>query len=163
MIQFTPKEIQSIDLNTKSILISNGSCNDKEYTIFNFTRFTKLEELIIGDNCFSSVNLFKIDGLNELKSIKIGSNSFTKEKNWYGDDSSRSFHLLNCIELESIEIGHHSFSDYGGGFELKNLPKLLTIKMDSYNFFCSSFVIKGIIDVILIMNRSSTFEFYCIR
>ena len=99
-----------------------------------------------------------------MKSLKIGKNSFTKKKNGWADDPSRSFSILNCIELESIEIGHHSFSDYAGEFELKNLPKLLTIKIgeigsDSYNFICSSFVIKGIIDMILLMNRSSKFEF----
>ena len=109
-----------------------------------------------------------IDGLNRLKSLKIGMNSFTKKKNSYGNDSSRSFHILNCIKLKSIEIGRYSFSDYGGGFELKNLPKLYSIKIgeigiDSYNFYYSSFVIKGIIDMILLMNRSSTFEFHWIR
>ena len=104
--------------------------------------------------------MFKIDGLNELKSIKIGENSFTKNKSNFETDINRSFHILNCIELKSIEIGRYSFSDYGGGFELKNLPKLSTIKMFVANFFVSSFVVKGIIDMILLMNRSSTFEFY---
>ena len=166
MIHIIPKEIISIDTDTKSISISNGSCNDKEYTKFDFSRFSLLEELTIGDNCFSSVNLFKIDGLNHLKSLKIGIKSFTQQKdNWktINTDSSRSFAILNCVELESIEIGRFSFSDYAGGFELKNLPKLLTIKIgergrDSHNFYYSSFVIKGMIDVILLMNRSSTFE-----
>ena len=140
----------------------------------NYSQYTLLEELIIGDDCFGSVNEFMIDGLNELKSVKIGKNSFTNIKsNDYWDynkanNPNRSFSVLNCIELESIEIGEYSFSDYGGGFELKNLPKLSTIKIgeigiDSYNFYYSSFVIKGIIDMILIMNRSSTFEFHWIR
>ena len=87
-------------------------------------------------------------------------NSFTRSKNSWGNNLSRSFSILNCVELESIEIGSCSFSDYGGGFELFNLPKLSTIRIDSYNFYYSSFVIKGIIDMILLMNRSSTFEFH---
>ena len=87
-----------------------------------------------------------------MKSIKIGTNSFTKKKNSNGDDTSRSFHLLNCAELKSIEIGLFSFSDYSGGFELFNLPKLESIKIgeigsDSSNFFSSSFEIKGILDI----------------
>ena len=119
-----------------------------------FLFFLNLEELIIGNDCFSNVELFKIDGLNELKSIKIGINSFTENKNWYGYNPNRSFSILNCIELESIEIGHHSFSDYGGGFELKNLPKLSTIKIgergrDSLSFCFSSFEIQGIIDIVI--------------
>ena len=67
---------------------------------------------------------------------------------------------MNCDELKSIEIGSYSFSDYAGGFELKNLPKLSTIKIGeirsaSFNFCGSSFVIRGKIDMILLMNRSS--------
>ena len=101
-----------------------------------------------------------------MKSIKIGNNSFTKKKNIYGNDDSRSFHLLNCAELISIEIGRYSFSDYCGSFELINLPKLESIKIgeigsNSSNFYYSSFVIKGILDMmILLMNRSSKFKFY---
>ena len=132
---------------------------------FSLIKLNTIESIEIGDNCFENVELFNIDGLNELKSLKIGKNSFTKEKNWFGNDTSRSFSILNCDELESIEIGSFSFSDYGGLFELKNLPKLSTIKIGeigsrSWNFYFSSFEIKGIIDVILLMNRSSIFEFY---
>ena len=120
-----------------------------------FSRFTLLEELIIGDDCFGSVDEFNIDGLNELKLLKIGNNSFTllksnDEWDWNkANNASRSFSILNCIELESIEIGEFSFIDYGGGFELRNLPKLTTIKIgeigiDSSNFCYSSFVIKDL-------------------
>ena len=158
-----------MEMNVTNLIISSNSCN--ELTSLNLNEYRYLISIEIGDNCFSNVDLFKIDGLNELKSLKIGINSFTHLKNdsiWDYDKANnpnRSFHILNCIELESIEIGHHSFSDYGGGFELKNLPKLSTIKIgeiesDSRNFFCSSFVVQGIIELMLLMNRSSTFEFH---
>ena len=133
-----PNDIESFDSNITSIQISNYSINNENDTTFNFSRFSVLEELVIGNDCYSNVELFKIDGLNELKLLKIGMKSFTK--NYYGNDKSRSFHILNCIELESIEIGECSFRDYGGGFELRNLPKLTTIKIDSHNFKYSSFV-----------------------
>ena len=112
------------------------------------------------------MNVFNIDGLNKLKSLVIGDRSFRKNGNT--NDESRSFIISNCDELKSIEIGEYSFSDYGGGFELLNLPKLSSIKIgeigyDSWNFYYSSFVIKGIIDMILLMNRSSKFEFDWIR
>ena len=104
---------------------------------------------------------FKIDGLNRLKMIKIDRNSFTQHKNSYGNDKSKSFHILNCESLESIEIGEYSFSDFGGDFELKNLPKLQSIQIGtierySYNFYGRSFMIRGI-DMILniVMIRSS--------
>ena len=122
-------DLESLESTTTSILIPKGSINDEDYTVFDFSRFTLLEELEIRNDNFMYVDTFKIDGLNELKSLKIGINSFTKNRNWYGNDESRLFSILNCVELESIEIGHHSFSDYAGEFELKNLPKLSTIKI----------------------------------
>ena len=155
--------------NVENLIISSNSCN--ELKSLNLIEYRYLKSIEIGDDCFENVDLFKIDGLNELKSLKIGSRSFStikSAKDWNfnkANNRNRSFSILNCIELKSIEIGHHSFSDYGGGFELKNLPKLSTIKIgeigsDSSNFYYSSFVIKGIIDMILLMNRSSTFEFH---
>ena len=165
-------ELNEMDMNVANLIISSNSCN--ELNSLNLNEYRYLKSIEIGNDCFENVELFNIDGLNELKSLKIGINSFTHLKStdkWDNDKANnrnRSFSILNCIELESIEIGRYSFSDYGGGFELINLPKLSTIKigeigMDSSNFYYSSFVIKGIIDMILLMNRSSTFEFYWIR
>ena len=144
-------------------MISPNSYN--ELTSLNLNEYRYLKSIEIGNNCFMNVNLFKIDGLKSLKSLKIGMNSFTTAKNSYGNNVNRSFSILNCIELKLIAIGECSFSDYGGGFELRNLPKLSTIKIGeiastSYNFCYSSFEIKGNIDMILLMNRSSTFEFH---
>ena len=162
MISFINDDAKS---DSKSIQISNGSYNSVK--LFKLLELNTIESIEIEDDCFEKVNMFKIDGLNELKSLKIGSKSFTQQKdNWktIKNDYSRSFSILNCTELESIEIGEYSFSDYGGGFELINLPKLSTIKIGeigstSCNFYYSTFVIKGIIDMILVMNRSSTIEF----
>ena len=112
---------------------------------------------------------FKIDGLNRLKTIKIGNNSFTQKKNWWGNDESKSFHILNCELLESIQIGEYSFSDFGGEFELKNLPRLQSIQIgtigsESNNFCYSSFVIRGIELILnIVMIRSSKFTIHFIR
>ena len=151
--------IDSIESNVTSIHLPGKTCNELNYYTFNFSRFSLLEELEIGEYSFMYVNQFVINGMNHLESLVIGMNSFT----YYYEQSV--FQILNCVELESIEIGKYSFEGYGGGFELRNLPKLSTIKIgeignDSYNFWYSSFVIKGNIDMILLMNRSSTFEFH---
>ena len=128
----------------------DNTCNDAEYTIFDFSRFTQVESIEIGNDCFGSVKTFKIDGLNRLKTLAIGDNSFTQKKNSYGNDESKSFHILNCESLESIQIGEYSFSDFAGDFELKNLPQLQSIQIGtigkyySCNFCYSSFVIRGI-------------------
>ena len=155
-----------------SLIIDSNSCNDDNIASFNPSNSVILESIEIGDDCYMNVDIFHIDGLKSLKSLKIGKNSFTLLKSgdkWEEDkaNNNRLFGILKCNELESVEIGSYSFSDYGGLFELKNLPELSTIKIgeigdDSYNFFYSSFVVEGIIDMILLMNRSSTFEFYLI-
>ena len=110
---------------------------------------------------------FKIDGLNQLQTIKIGINSFTQII--YGNDASKSFHILNCESLESIQIGEYSFSDFAGEFELKNLPQLQFIQIgvigsNSCNFYHSLFVIGGIELILnIVMTRSSKSTIHYIR
>ena len=124
-------------------------------------------QYLISNDCFGSVQTFKIDGLNRLKTIKIGNNSFTQKKNNKGNDESKSFHILNCESLESIEIGEYSFSDFAGDFELKNLPQLQSIQIGtvgswSYNFYYSSFVIRGIeliLNIVMIRSSKSTIHY----
>ena len=129
---------------------------------WNVSLLLNLESIEIGDNSFGSVRTFKIDGLNRLKTINIGINSFAHNINYYGRNVSKSFHILNCESLESIQIGEYSFNDFGGEFELKNLPQLQSIQigyirnnnsfrlsrhqrnLNSYSFSCSIFVIRGI-------------------
>ena len=162
MISFINDDVKSY---SKSIQISNGSYNGVK--LFRLLDLNTIESIMIGDNSFCCVDKFVIDGLNHLKSIKIGMKSFTQQKdNWntINNSTSRSFSILNCIELESIDIGRYSFSDYAGEFKLINLPKLSTIKIGSietdysdsnnggrsFNFAVSSFEIKGIIMFIMI-------------
>ena len=123
----------------------------------------------IDNDCFESVKTFKIEGLNRLKTIKIGNNSFTQKTNNWGEVKSKSFHILNCESLQSIQIGRYSFSDFAGDFELKNLPQLQsiqigTVRSDSNNFCCSSFVIRGICLILnTVMTRSSKSTIHYIR
>ena len=113
--------------------------------------FLNLESIEIGDDCFELVQTFKIDGLNRLKTIKIGNYSFTQNNQskriyYYSSlisvnsDINKSFHILNCESLESIQIGEYSFSDFGGEFELKNLPQLqsITLGYDTFRYSLST-------------------------
>ena len=119
-----------------------------------------LQYLKIGDFCFINVVRFEMNGFHCLKQVKIGKNSFTLvDFSDFNNDQDkaindarkicRSFHILNCELLESIEIGQFSFFDYAGQFELSNLPSLQFIDIGlnddpSFNFCRSSFVIRGI-------------------
>ena len=132
-----------------TLSIGNGAFNEAE--TLKFINLNEMESIEIGNNCFSNVDEYIINGLNELRELNIGSNSFTGSLNSYGNDESKSFHILNCAKLESIEIGRYSFSDYAGEFELKNLPKLQSLIIGSntsisYNFYnTNSLIIEGIL------------------
>ena len=71
---------------------------------WNVSWFLNLESIEIGDDYFKSVQTFKIDGMNRLKTIKIGNNSITQHKNNWGNDSSNSFHILNCESLNPFFV-----------------------------------------------------------
>ena len=150
-----------------SIIIPNWTCHDINYTVFDISRFTLLESIEIGDDSFKSVKTFQIDGLNQLKTIKIGKNSFAQKKYEITYYLSNSFHILNCESLESIQIGEWSFKDNAGEFELKNLPQLQSIQIgtigsESNNFYYSSFVIRGInmiLNIVMIRSSKSTIHY----
>ena len=138
--------IQAIDSTVTSICLPDWTCNDANYAVFNFSRFTQIESIEIGNDSFCSVKTFNINGLNKLKSLKIGKNSFTQNKNKHDCDYSKSFNISNCESLESIQISAYSFSDFAGSFGLKQLPNLQSIQIgnedsDSWNFRYCSFTI----------------------
>ena len=146
-------DMTNMSLRVTDLIISSNSCND--LISLNLNKYKLLQSIEIGNNCFGSVQTFKIDGLNRLKSIKIGNNSFIQmningRMDWLKIcNPAKTFHILNCVSLKSIQIGEHSFSDFAGEFELKNLPQLQSIqigttKSESRNFYRSSFVIRGI-------------------
>ena len=134
------------DFETTSFQIPSNSFS--AMSELDFTKFAQLSSIEINDYCFASVKVFKIDGLPQLKSLKIGKNSFTNSRDLDKGDESKSFHILNCESLESIEIGESSFSEFAGSFELVNLPSLQsiiigTVGNDSNNFGFNSFVVRG--------------------
>ena len=143
-------EMGNVSLDVTDLTVLSNGCNGLNE--LDLSRFKLLQSIEIGDECFGSVKTFKIEGLNRLKTIKIGNNSFTQTKNNAANDPSKSFHILNCESLESIEIGEYSFSDFAGEFELKNLPQLQSIQLGivesySFNFHFSTFMIRGIDDI----------------
>ena len=160
LIPIPLNDLNELDSSIINLNIPNWSFNNELNMIeLNLNRFLNLESIEIGDDCFESIQRFEIDGLNRLQRLKIGDNSFTQVKlndfdnDWDGSidncrNESKSFHILNCESLKVIEIGCHSFCDFGGEFELRNLDNLESIKIGeigyrSMNFLWSSFKIRG--------------------
>ena len=158
---FSLNDLNELDSSISNLNIPSWSFNDELSMIeLNLNRFVNLESIEVGNDCFGSIETFQIEGLNRLKRLKIGDNSFTQVKlndfdnDWDGSISkcrneSKSFHILNCESLKMIEIGCCSFADFGSEFELRNLDNLESIKIGkiefiSLNFYWSSFNIRGI-------------------
>ena len=66
---------------------------------FTITNYPNLKLINIGDECFTEAKEIIIYDLQNLQSLKIGSNSFTMFKNGFGNDVSKSFHIINCESL----------------------------------------------------------------
>ena len=160
LIPIPLNDLNELDSSIINLNIPNWSFNNELNMIeLNLNRFMNLESIEIGNDCFGSVQTFKIEGLNRLQRLKIGNNSFTQVKsNDFENDfagsvlkclnESKSFHILNCESLKVIEIGQYSFADFGGEFELRNLDNLESIKIgniryESRNFCYSSFIFQG--------------------
>ena len=138
----------SLDSTVIQIIVDNA-VGVPDFSVLDLTRFSKLESLVIGDNCFSYVTEVKLIGLDELKSVEIGMNSFTQHKNWYSNDPKRHFYLKNCPKLKSLKMGCHSFSDYTV-CEIENVDALETIEFGELNeasrsFFDASLELKSIL------------------
>ena len=111
--------------------------------VFDTNCLKEIERLEIGDGCFKKVNRFVIDGLNDLKSIIIGNNSFELSEEIR--EGSKCL-IMNCDQLREIHIGFQSFYWYES-FELKNLPSLISIQLDDGAFHrCHSIVFESMTD-----------------
>ena len=77
----------------------------------------------------------------------IGMNSFTKKKDYYGNNANRKLYVKNCDTLKELKIGRYSFSDYSL-IEIENVNSLELIEIGeidkvSYNFFYISLELKS--------------------
>ena len=137
----------SLDSDVTQIIIDNG-VSEGYFTELNLSRFSHLKTLVVGNHCFTFVNEVKMIGLNELESVVIGMNSFTKQKNWYGYDRNRHFYVKNCPKLKSLKMGRYSFSDYSVceiescGLEVIEMGDL---NEESRNFLYASLELKSIL------------------
>ena len=138
-----------VDGRVGVIVLGDGCCNDEIFNKLDLSGIDMLRELKVENECFMYVNEVKIVGLSELESVEIGMNSFTKKKNWYGNDPNRHFYLKNCPKLKSLKMGRYSFSDYTV-IEIENVNALEVIEMGefneySYNFYWGSLELKSIL------------------
>ena len=138
---------QFLHNHTEELIVENNSCNGPEWTTLDLSLMSSLQLFEVGDECFENVKEVKWIGLSKLERVVIGDNCFTKEKNSYGNDPDRHFYLKNCERLRELKMGHHSFGDYSV-CEIEDVSSLEVIEMGelneySYNFSYASLELKS--------------------
>lgn len=129
----TSTKMKELKVMESNLVIPDGSYSYMNKLYLN--EMNQLESLEIGDECFTKVNVFRIDGLHKLNRIKIGKNSFTQSiiRNSFNaescNDTSQSFSITNCKALSQLIIGENSFSTFAGDFKLESLPSLKSIQI----------------------------------
>ena len=141
------EENQLLHNHIEELIVENNSCNGPEWTALDLSLMSHLRLLEVGDECFENVDEVKLIGLFMLEKVVIGMNSFTKKKNWFGNDPNRHFYLKNCERLRELKIGRYSFSDYSV-CEIDSVPSMRVIEMGemdekSRNFYYASLELKS--------------------
>ena len=153
------KEFDKLSKYTQHISFAKESCNENTFTNLDFSRFSNLQSIEVGDNSLMYVKNVKIDGLSKLEKVNIGQNSFTEYRNGHASNSQdNSFVMKNCDSLKSLSIDRYSFSNYNSFIiESKivvrvwwlDTPSLKEMKIgdeneDSYNFYHNSLQLSSI-------------------
>ena len=143
------EENQLLHNHIEELIVSNNSCNGREWSVLDLSFMSDLRLLQVGDDCFESAKEVRLIGSNELERVVIGKNSFTTCKDDWPEkyDANRHFILKNCEGLREIVIGCYSFSDYGV-CEIESVDRLEVIEMGdlnkySWNFFYASLELKS--------------------
>ena len=124
------EENQLLHNHIEELIVSNSSCNGKEWNALDLSLVPELRLLEVGDYCFRNVEEVKLIGLSQLERVVIGKISFMK--NIDGNDSARHFYLKNCERVRELKIGYCSFSDYSVCV-IENDASLEVIEMGDVN------------------------------
>ena len=79
------------------IKMVSGLCNDSAIQEWNLSVFSKLVELVVGDNCLQFVKGLKLVGFVSLERVAIGMRCMC--------ESEGCFEVSDCEKLKSVVIG----------------------------------------------------------
>ena len=141
------EENQLLHNHIEDLIVSNNSCNGREWTTLDLSLIPELRLLEVGDECFENVKEVKLIGLSQLERVVIGKNCFTKCKDNAVYNPNRRFCLKDCERVRELKIGCDSFADYSV-CEIENVPSLEVMEMGklderSRNFWHASLELKS--------------------
>ena len=128
------------------ITVGNNKCNGDNDRI-DLSKYFNVKNVSIGNDCFFHQDVLNLTDLHSLERVMIGLKSFTKNKNYYGNNANRKLYVKNCDALKELKIGRYSFSDYSV-IEIENVNSLELIEMGDMNevslsFFYASLELKS--------------------
>ena len=150
-----------VPLNVEVITVGDNQCNGENERI-DLSKYVNLKNVSIGNECFFYQDVLNLTGLHSLERVMIGENSFTKKKNFFGNNANRKLYVKNCDALKELKIGRYSFSDYSL-IEIENVNSLELIEIgevnrESNSFGYASLELKSELWLLLLMNRFTEIE-----
>ena len=108
-------------------------CNEKGMECWDVNMFTRLRELLVGDECLQFVKELSLSGLHVLERVCIGSRCFTNAVGGRLD-------MSDCEALKSVEIGEGSFVNWSC-FVMKKCECVEEVRIGDGCFVCSEHVV----------------------
>ena len=110
------EEWKSLSTAITELIVNDCCCNDRKLKSVNLSAYKRLKRIEIGKRCFIFAKELIVDGLNELESVVIGSDSFSET-----GLSEMYYHVVfkDCPRLREVKIDCLSFiydytqEDYG--------------------------------------------------
>ena len=111
------EEWSSLSTAITDLIVNDYCCNDEQLRSVDLSAYKRLKRIEIRTHCFIFVKELIVDGLNELESVVIGDNTFSKSVFFV----PAAYHVVfkDCPRLREVNVGCGSFihdfarEDYG--------------------------------------------------
>ena len=93
----TVKDFFKVNSRVTAIEMKPGLCNDSQIQEWNLSAYSKLVELVVGDDCIQFVKGLKLVGFVSLQRVAIGMRCMC--------ESDGCFEVSDCEKLKSVVMG----------------------------------------------------------
>ena len=93
----TVKDFFKVNSRVTAIEMKPGLCNDSQIQEWNLSVYSKLVELVVGDDCIQFVKGLKLVGFVSLERVAIGMKCMC--------ESEGCFEMSDCEKLKSVVMG----------------------------------------------------------
>ena len=95
-------EFQRLTIYVEVIIVMSHCCNESNVVGLDFSRFSNLREVRVGDECFANVKDVNMTWLKKLEKVEFG-------KKCCCQAAGGSFEVKECERLKSVKTGDGCF------------------------------------------------------